>query len=160
MVQPLAAAIGGLVLAWGDVEASLTMCVALIFKDAGGRHHADKEEIPVALKRKLKFLRLCMRKIEALAPFKDDGLALLEIATPLAKFRNDVIHSFVSDADRQTMTFTFTALGSFKDKPLITGQVQYSVKQLVEIGGQMMEFGQHLVEFVARLQNALVPEDP
>ena len=153
---PLATAIGGVVLAWGSAEASLNICVAVIFRAAGGKHHADKNEIPVALGRKLRFLRLCFRKIAALAELENDGLVLCDRIGVLAGKRNDLIHGFVSNYDAKTEKYTFTNLGSEKDVPLIKGQPQYTVHEIMEIGGECLALGADVVAFAKRLTDKFV----
>lgn len=156
ILAPLSMAIGGIVLAWGSAEASLTMCVAMVFQLAEGHHHA--EEIPIAMKRKLRFLRLCLRRISILEPFRNDGLALFERTGRLAEVRNDLVHGFLSEVDTKTMTFTFTGLGSIKDQPVITGQPRYTMTQLLDFGLHSMNLAEEVVAFAQRLSETLIPE--
>lgn len=155
-MAPLAMAIGGMILSWGTVEVSLNISIAVLFNSAGGKHHADKNEVPVAMGRKLKFLRLCFKKIEALVSFRNDGLALCQRAGLLADKRNDIIHGYVSEYDSKTEKFTFTTLGSDKDVPLIKGQPKYTIHEIMEIGGACITLGSDFADFAKRLTNKFV----
>lgn len=141
---------------WGTLEASLNVCVVTIFNSAGGRHHADKNEIPVALKRKLKFLRLCLKKIDILEPYREHGLAVFDATGKLAKRRNDIIHGFISDYNPATKQYTFTGLGSEGDKPLVTGQPKYSVTDIIQIGRDSAVHAVDLTNFCQSLVRAFV----
>jgi hypothetical protein len=151
---PLATAIGGLVLMWGSAEAGLNICVATVFTAAGGRHQS--KEVPVSLKRKLDFLRLCLRKIKVLEPYREAGLKLFAVTGQLGAHRNAIIHGYLSGYDAATQKFTFTALGSQKDVPLITGQPKYSIGDIMQIGEGCMVHAAELGGFAKRLVDAFV----
>lgn len=160
LMQPLTTAIGSVVLAWGSAESALNINVALIFQMAGGKHHAEQEEIPVALKRKLIFLRRCFQKIEALAPFREDGLKLFDRMGRLAKSRNELIHAFLSEVDGGRGLFTFTSLGSVKETPLIKGQVRVTIPEIMQLGLEIMQHGAAIADFTQRLSKTFIPEQP
>ena len=154
LIPPLATAIGGVVLSWGMAESGLNATLVMCFSKLGGRHHSD--EIPVSLKRKLKFLRLCLRTIAALEPYRTDGLALFAITGQLAKSRNDLIHGFISDFDPKTGLFTFTNTGSEKAVALIKGQPKYSISDIRNIGSDCMTHSVALANFAQRLVQAFL----
>ena len=156
LIGPLMNAVGGVVLAWGSAEASLNLCVVTIFNRAGGQPFAKNGEIPVALKRKLDFLRPCLRQIPALEPYRDTGLALCERTGQTGAHRNRLLHAFISDFDTATQRFTFTGLGSQKDQALITGQSKLAVHDVVKIGEVCMALGTDLAEFAGDLARAFV----
>ena len=160
IMPPLSMAIGGIVLAWGSAEASLNINIVMIFQLAGGRHHAEEGQIPVAMGRKLKFIRLCLKNIAALEPFREEGLALFQKMGAMAKTRNNIVHGFLSAVDREKMVFTFTGLGSIKDKPLITGQPQYSMQDLIKLVTDSMKLAAEVVCFMKRLSETFIPQQP
>lgn len=151
---PLATAIGSLVLMWGTTEAGINVCVATIFKASEGKHHA--KEIPRNLSGKLKILRRCLRKIEALGPYREEGLRIFATAGQFGDHRNAIVHGFLSDYNPETKKFTFTGLGSKGASPLITGQPEYSISDIVEIGQACSVHGAEVASFTKRLVDTFV----
>jgi hypothetical protein len=147
-------AVGSLVVLWGYTEASLNASVVTVFRFAGGHHHAS--EIPVAMGRKLKFVRRCLRRIPALAPFTDEGINLMAQVGILAKKRNDIIHGFVTNQDRKTQTFTFTNLGSAAEVALIRSQAKFTPNDIVDIGRVCIPLTLELAQFADRLAQTFV----
>ena len=75
--------------------------IAVIYQSAGGR--AMHPTLPVAFKRRTKFLRRCFNQIDALARYRDEMLSILDgISGDLVKLRNTVIHDSVHDFDPET----------------------------------------------------------
>jgi hypothetical protein len=82
--------------------------IAAIYQRAGGKH-ADRR-IPVAFKRQRKFRRRCFRSIGGLAPFADEGNAVLDAMADLAFIRNAVVHGAVCVFEPNTDRYTFLKL--------------------------------------------------
>ena len=66
-LPPLYATIGETVVNWSIIEAALGFWIAIIYQIAGGNRYA--KVIPLALGRRMTFLRLCFNRIAALQPF-------------------------------------------------------------------------------------------
>ena len=64
----------------------------------------------MAFKRQRKFLRLCFRAIVGLAPFADEGSAILDAMADLGSFRNTVVHGAVCGFEQSTGRYTFIRL--------------------------------------------------
>lgn len=103
-IKALYGPVGEVVLNWGLVEAAIVNLLAIVYQSAGGKHLGEK--LPVAFKRRSKFLRLCSRTIAELKPFEADIVTTMDRATHLAQVRNTVIHGAISAFDRETTTYT------------------------------------------------------
>jgi hypothetical protein len=109
-VLSLYQAIGFIVIQWGQAEQSLDLLVAAIYRGHGGRPFAKKRQIPRALTDKLKFIRKCFRNIDALAPYRSEGNALLSELQRLSPIRNDLIHGAITKLESVNDGFEFAKL--------------------------------------------------
>ncbi len=107
-LPPLYTAVGELVVNWAITDSALNSIIAIIYQSAGGKHVDQK--IPVAFKRRVRFLRLCFNSVDALEPYADEGRNILQKAANLTFIRNAVIHGAVSDYEPETEQYTFTKL--------------------------------------------------
>jgi hypothetical protein len=105
---PLYMAVGELVVNWATLESMVQKIIAAIYQMAGGKH-ADRR-LQVAFKRQRKFLGLCFRSIAGLAPFADEGSAILDAMADLAFIRNTVVHGAVCGFEPKTGHYTFLRL--------------------------------------------------
>jgi hypothetical protein len=105
---PLNMAVGQLVVNWATLESMIQKIIAAIYHQAGGKH-ADRS-IPVAFKRQRRFLRRCFRSIAGLAPFADEGSAILDAMADLIFIRNAVVHGAVCGFEPNTGRYTFLRL--------------------------------------------------
>ena len=99
---PLYVAVGELVVNWAMAESAINAIIAIIYQSAGGKH--INPIIPVAFKRKMKFLRLCFKNVDALRR------NILQKASDITFIRNAVIHGAVSDFKPESGKYTFTKL--------------------------------------------------
>jgi hypothetical protein len=90
----LYAAIGRLTISWAHVEAGLDYIVGTIH-DIGGKN--IEPEMPWALVRKIKYIRKCFQRIDALAEFQALGLPLLNRITDASDARHDIIHGSITE---------------------------------------------------------------
>jgi hypothetical protein len=107
-LPPLYVAVGELVVNWAIVESTIVKTIAAIYQRAGGKRAHPR--IPVAFKRQRKFLRLCFRSIAGLAPFAEEGCAILDGAANLTFIRNAVVHGAVCGFEPNTGRYTFLRL--------------------------------------------------
>ena len=105
---PLYMAVGELVVTWAIAESMIVKIIAAIYQRAGGKH-ADPR-IPVAFKRQRKFLKLCFRSIGGLAPFADEGSAILDAMAERTVIRHAVVHGAVCGFEPNTGHYTFLKL--------------------------------------------------
>jgi len=118
---------------WAYLELSLDQTVAIIYHKYGG-NKIDKE-IPASLKRKVNFLKSSLRKRAELAPFKDDGIAILLRVTSLKQERHSAIHGALLRS-REINKYLFT---SCEYEPTIhkTKERHISIQDLLQIGDEI-----------------------
>lgn len=92
-LRALCEAVGFLSIYWAILERQMDNCIVLIFTDLGG--HEIEPVKPIALKRKARFLNRAFKKIDKLAPFKEQALTLLAGATKLALDRHLFLHGCI-----------------------------------------------------------------
>lgn len=83
-------AIGRMAISWAIIELSLDCLISMIHHNIGGK---DVEpDLPWALQRKLKYIRKCFKKLDRLAPFKDDIDNLMADIAIASEDRHNIIH--------------------------------------------------------------------
>jgi hypothetical protein len=143
---PLYTAVGNLVVNWAIAESALNHIIAIIYQKAGGKHVTHK--IPVAFKRRVKFLRLCFNRVDALKPYADEGRDILRKAAKLTFIRNAVIHGAVSNYEPATQQYTFTKLDVVDNDTI--HQVNSVTTTLSDLNGAAIDS-----QNVTRVTNAL-----
>ncbi|CAG1771874.1 hypothetical protein BAC2_02026 [uncultured bacterium] len=103
-------AIGFVVVQWGQAEQSLDLLVAALFQECGGKRLARKNRIPVMLAPKLEFVSKCVSQLPKLAPFNEEGLALVGSFERLSQKRHDLIHGAVASLSPVDEAFSFVKL--------------------------------------------------
>ena len=103
-------AIGFVVVQWGQAEQSLDLLVAALFQECGGKRLAKKNRMPVMLAPKLEFVRKCISQLPKLAPFNEEGLALVGSFDRLSQKRHDLIHGAVASLSPVDDAFSFVKL--------------------------------------------------
>lgn len=111
----LCQAIGYIVVHWSIIEQQLDQWVSVAFNECGGQTRRRNQDIPTAFKRKRSFLNSCLRSIPLLESFKDEGLSLTTRMVPLAKMRNNLMHSAIGSLQPQDGAFEFRLIGYGKD---------------------------------------------
>ncbi len=152
---PLYGAVGDIVVNWAIAESALNSLVAIIYQSAGGKH--VDHQIPVAFKRRVKFLRRCFNNVDALKPYADEGRDILGNAANLAYIRNAVIHGTVSNYEPATQQYTFTKL-DVVDKDTIH-QVNTVTTTLSDLRGAALDsqsVARAAIAFRDRLMDAFV----
>lgn len=148
--------VGELVVTWAMTEQMLDHWVTIFFQASGGERLIT--ELPAGLKRKMKFLRRSLRELPALAPFKDEGLALLSEVAGIADYRHTVVHGALAKYDARSETITFVKLKAVKDKHWIQPRTMKG-NDLLNIGSVALDFCSRLGDFTKRLVDAFVPQD-
>jgi hypothetical protein len=111
----LCQAIGYVVVHWSIVEQQLDQWVSVAFDECGGKNRRRNGDIPTAFKQKRSFFNGCLRNIPLLESFKDEGLALTARMAPLAKTRNNLMHSAIGSLQPEDWAFEFRLIGYGKD---------------------------------------------
>src|SRR5688572_4313524 len=91
--QNICTCVGLVAVPFAQLEATLDMAIVPLFQEMGGKKIAKK--LPVVQAERTKFVTDCLDRIEALAPFKSVGQALMTAINREAIIRNDIVHGFV-----------------------------------------------------------------
>lgn len=111
--------VGELVLNWSVWDSMIVKIVALVFQSTGGKHQEPK--IPFEFKRRIKFLRRCVNRIDALKPFAPEMAAILTNAKILSKIRDSIVHGALSKFDPETGRYEFVKLDILKNENIHEG---------------------------------------
>jgi hypothetical protein len=106
--EMLFASIGRLTISWAIIEGSLDVIVSIIHHRIGGK--AIEPEMPWALKRKLKYIRRCFSKIEALKSFADPVPNLMTDILSASEMRQNIIHGVATHHPQGASTIKMTRL--------------------------------------------------
>ncbi len=156
-LPPLYAVIGETVANWSIIETALGSWVAIIYQAAGGNRHA--KVIPLALGRRMTFLRLCFNKITALQPFATDGRALLDRIGNIKDTRHMLVHGVVSNYSPDNHEFLFVRLDLDKAETMqVIKELSISAAKMLNDSGEAMAIATDCLIFAERLLQALVPE--
>jgi len=120
--KELYAQVGFMTILWARMEGTLDLINRLLFYHAGGSRFEDR--FPLALDRKLTFLRRCHRDLPELVSIQEAGFQLIDLVHTLKEQRHDIIHG-----DAETMPVTKMELVVLKrakqDKQAILGHQKY-----------------------------------
>jgi hypothetical protein len=96
--QDLCTMVGLMTLTWAWAENSLALTIGIINKHAGPIQGFP--EPPLSLKKRLECLRVALRDIEVLEPFKEDGRALAARFKELGARRHKFVHGAPWELDQ------------------------------------------------------------
>lgn len=115
ILPSLYSAVGMIVTNWSFVENALDHWTAIVFDDFGGSR--IEPEMPRMFGRKVKFLSKCFKRIDALSPFKDDALKVIQRASELSDMRHYIVHGVLSGFDAEDKeAFVFRKIDVSQDK--------------------------------------------
>jgi len=98
MAGTLAKMVGAMVIYYAMLEHWIDGAVFCIFDRVEGAK-AIRKQHPFNARDELDFLRESFTKLDQLAPFKDEALALLDKLDPLSDFRHDIVHGHIRRFD-------------------------------------------------------------
>jgi hypothetical protein len=107
--------VGFIVVQWGHCEQSLELLTNVLFQYFGGKNLARSKRMPKQLAAKLDFVKACASTVPALAPFKDDLLAVVEEFAQLTQIRHDIVHGALTDTSPLGSVFQFIRLQTHPD---------------------------------------------
>lgn len=153
VVDPLCTAVGYVVINWAFVEGALDTCINTIYLYAGGRH--VETELPGAISRKITFVRRCLKSIDALGPFKDEGIALLKRVNVVKDTRHMVVHGCVTKYEPKDHRFTFTKIEPINNRTdQELNRLTITAQKLMEDGSECLSLWKALIQFSHRLMDA------
>ena len=148
-VNELCCAIGHVVVQWGFVEHNLNICLSIIWHTFGGNKIAKKRKIDKFQRRQIDFLRDCFKTLYSLAPFKDEGIPLLDRIATLLNERDDIFHSTYAGLWEDSFKFyTF----SFRDSQMIyIRKLKRTIASILETRKKIQDLAADLGHFGLRL---------
>lgn len=87
------ASVGRLAVTWAFLETNIDMIVTVTYREAGGDQIED--EMPRALKRKLRYLTKVFTSSAQLADFRRRVMPILKVVAKESNVRHDIIHGSV-----------------------------------------------------------------
>lgn len=148
-------ACGAVVIRWGLVEAMLNHIVTIVYEMAGEEHREPKH--PNEFGRKLRFLRLCLKRVAELKPFAAEVAPLLTRAKLLGKTRDIIIHGSLSDYEPATGTILFVLFAKPKEgqKPKVENH-RLTIDAIGAMATDAVDLGSDLARFTQRLLDEFV----
>lgn len=110
----LCQAVGHIVVEWSLVERQFDNWISVAFKQCEGYKLRKNADLPISFKQKKEFLNDCFRKLPILAPFKDEGLDLVQQAVAFSNKRHDIVHGSIMNMTPPNRIFRFQILRSEK----------------------------------------------
>jgi hypothetical protein len=153
----LQACIGQLVIGWGNAEASLSMMIAVIYHQIGGRSKVG-DKLPFVLKDKLAFVRKSLVLIKVLKPYRKRLGPILDGIAMHNRIRVGIIHGYLSGYDPTTGTVCFVKLdggGTIHQKSHLTG----TIKQIAEASRDFAKISWTLTNEMSALANTFMGQD-
>jgi hypothetical protein len=153
--QPLATAVGEMVIQWGMLEAAVNRLIALIYGETGGKRGARL--IPYSFAPKLRFLRHSFAQIAALKTYQNRSARLINRAMELSHARNAIVHGSVSGFNPKTVRVRFMRLES-------DGQTQhekhadFSIAELHTLANECLAVANELQPFLTRVAHRLTAD--
>ena len=154
----LSMSVGLLVVGFGIFEFSLNVTIAVVYHMVG-KPKGCRDQIPLELKRRLRFLKDAAKQFPALAPFKGDIGRCTSIAKRLAHTRDGVIHGYPADYDDRTHTLTFLRISPEKPHNTIhkEDRLVITAQKLLEDGTAANDLGTEMGNLSQRILKAVMP---
>jgi hypothetical protein len=129
-IDQLCCAIGHVVVQWGFVEHNLTLCQAWIYSNYGGKKILKEPKMEKFSRKQIKFMCKCFNKLDSLAHFKDEGLALLDRVTSLINERDAIIHSTFGGIYKNS--FNFIKFDFSKPQNIYVAKLNRTINSILE----------------------------
>jgi hypothetical protein len=155
ILHSIYAAVGELILKWAHAEQILDNMITIFFHGAGAKSERD---LPVALSRKMRYLRKSLRTTPSLATFRETANNLLSETKKLSDIRHTVVHGALTEYDAATQTITFVKLKAVKDTHWVDPRL-VKLDDLLGVGEEAGNLALHLGDLLKGLLEAFVPKD-
>jgi len=96
----LFASIGRLTISWALIESTLDGIITIIHHRGGGK--TIEAEMPWMLKRKVKYIRKCFLRLDALKPFSEHVPQLMTDIVAASEMRQNIIHGVATEMPEGT----------------------------------------------------------
>ena len=157
----LCQAVGFTVLTWAHIEQILDMSIAVVFQNCGGNE--INPQIPRNLKSKLVFMRKCLRNLDVLGPFQEQGIDLMDRISNMKRRRHDVVHGVITSLAASDGVYEFRRLDTkeamhhVKDSDFNLNKFPDFAKVLSDLGTDMVQFCQALAQEFAKPPRQSLP---
>jgi len=140
---------------WSFAENGLDHWTAIVFHDFGGSN--IEKEMPRMFGRKVSFLKACFRKIDDLAPFKEDASKFITRMVELSDMRHYVVHGVLAGFDKEDQeTFVFRKIDVSEDKKEhVLGEMRLPGDHLVLGGVELIDLASFAQKLSARMVQAI-----
>lgn len=120
--RDLCQCIGFVVVHWSLTEQQLDNWINVCANNCGGRPYLNGKGVPQGLKRKITFIKRCLRALPELAEFRTECAALLSRVLSALNRRHDLIHGAITELrpDPVTGAFKFRRIGYAGDDHTFT----------------------------------------
>lgn len=145
-------AIGGVAIAWAEVEFSLDYINGILIMH---RDIAEKE-LPKSLKPKIGFFKKSFDRIQELAPLREKALRLLSELNRLKNIRHDVIHGVAFE--RTPVAIRKVMRVDYKGKELSERYETYSIADIGYAASDMVTLKNELLTLFKDILWILHPE--
>ncbi len=148
-------AIGTLVIYWGFIEQLINDWVLLFYHRYGGKTtKTGKHGIPrTQFSRKYEFLIDCLKTLPLFAPYRDEGLSLIDRVKELSEQRDTIIHSAIIELQPKSLRlvkYKYDKISKEPDKP-ISHLTEYTITDLIDCGIKMQHLAFAIVPFVLKI---------
>jgi hypothetical protein len=149
-------AVGHLAVAWASLEMLLDMLVITIHHALGGKDFEAVE--PWALKRKIKYVRLCCEKIHRLEPYKQQLLPLMDKLTTASDTRHKIIHGRITSNPRGAAIVKMVRRIRGGTKPFERVAYEISPQQIYKDVGVVLDLSDKLVPILETILDRTIEE--
>lgn len=140
--------VGKIAVHWAILEFNLDCSSSLLFEFGGGEKFEN--QIPLALKRKLKFLKKVLKKNRTLAELTDAATGVYDLVNGMADLRHFVIHGYIASFDPETKLVTFIKPEN-KGKELVFEEKEFSLDKLEEEADKVLLAGKLAIQISQKL---------
>lgn len=142
--------VGKIAVHWAILEFNLDCSSSLLFEFGGGNEF--ESQIPLSLKRKLKFLKKVLKKNQALADLTDAATGVYDLILDMSDLRHFVIHGYIASFDPKTKLVTFVKPEN-KGKELIFDEKEFSIEKLEEEAEKVLLAGTFAIKISQKLMS-------
>jgi len=150
-INELCLAIGHVVVQWGFLEHNLNLCLGWVYSAYGGKKIAKRKKMERFQRRQIDFMRDCFKNpnLQSLAPFKDEGISLLDRTATLINDRDDIIHSTYDGLYKGS--FDFIQFNFDNPQILYVKKVKRTINSILETRKKIEDLAADLGRFGLRL---------
>jgi len=151
----LCQAVGFVVINWGLIENQIDNWVSVTFNQGGGKSLRKNQDIPVSLKQKNIYLRQCLRKLSALASFKDEGLQLIQRVSDISPHRDRLVHGTITSIHPENGSFRYRIIGYEKERHTIR-KFEFTLDEFAKLENSLSHLLTDTIRYSDRLGSAFL----